>query len=473
MRYDIPRITISALRGGSGKTILSIGLAAAWTQAGMKVAPFKKGPDYIDAGWLAFATGRHCYNLDTYLCEPDVVRTSFFRHSQKTDIALIEGNRGLYDGIDLAGSTSTADIAKLVDAPVLLCLDVTKSTRTMAALVLGCLHFDPEVRICGVILNRVAGTRHAGILTKTIEHHTGVPVLGAIPKLREQDFPERHMGLVPSQEHGWASHSIRTAAAVVKEHVDLERLLRLSQPTVLRNPEKNKSFHKAITTEEKPVTIGFIKDAAFQFYYPENLEALEEEGAVLVPVSSLEDGRLPDIDALYIGGGFPETHAAALVGNASLRKEILEAANNGLPIYAECGGLMYLGEALVLDGTCYPMCGVFPVRFGFSEKPQGHGYVRVTVDGDNPFYPKGLSILGHEFRYSRVEAIEEGIPMAFSMGRGVGIGKGRDGLVFRNTLAAYTHIHAMGTPQWAPSLVAQARLFRASKEKATSLSDTK
>ncbi|TYT74177.1 cobyrinate a,c-diamide synthase [Desulfobotulus mexicanus] len=463
MRYDIPRIAIAALRGGSGKTILSIGLAAAWTQAGISVAPFKKGPDYIDAGWLAFATGRHCYNLDTYLCEPDVVRTSFFRHSQGSDIALIEGNRGLYDGIDLAGNTSTADIAKLIDAPVLLCLDVTKTTRTMAALVLGCLHFDPDVRICGVVLNRVAGTRHAGILTRTIEHHTGVPVLGAIPKLRDQDFPERHMGLVPTQEHGWASHSIRTSAAVVSENVDMHRVFNLAQPVSIQADQGKDSFILDSSFIKKDsVKIGFLKDAAFQFYYPENLEALEAEGAELIPIHSLEDKVLPEIDALYIGGGFPETHAASLTANASLRKSIFEAAHAGLPIYAECGGLMYLGEALILDGTSYPMCGVFPVRFGFSDKPQGHGYVRVKVEAKNPFFPEGLSILGHEFRYSRVEYLKEDIPMVFSMGRGTGIAKGMDGLIFKNTLAAYTHIHALGTPQWAPAMVNQARIFKES-----------
>ncbi|TWI75523.1 hydrogenobyrinic acid a,c-diamide synthase (glutamine-hydrolysing) [Desulfobotulus alkaliphilus] len=461
MRYDIPRIAIAALRGGSGKTILSIGLAAAWTQTGIGVAPFKKGPDYIDAGWLAFATGRHCYNLDTYLCEPHVVRTSFFRHSQGSDIALIEGNRGLYDGIDLAGNTSTADIAKLIDAPVLLCLDVTKSTRTMAALVLGCLHFDPDVRICGVVLNRVAGTRHAGILTKAIEHHTGVPVLGAIPKLRDQDFPERHMGLVPTQEHGWATHSIRTSAAVVRENVDMDRVFSLAQPlSPQADQKKDPLISDSLSIKESSVKIGFLKDAAFQFYYPENLEALEAEGAELIPIHSLEDQELPEIDALYIGGGFPETHATSLTANASLRKSIFEAAHAGLPIYAECGGLMYLGEALILDGTSYPMCGVFPVRFGFSDKPQGHGYVRVTVEKKNPFFPEGLSILGHEFRYSRVEYLQEDVPMVFSMGRGTGITKGRDGLIFKNTLAAYTHIHALGTPQWAPAMVNRARMFK-------------
>lgn len=464
MSYDIPRVAVAALRGGSGKTILSIGLAAAWTQAGKLVAPFKKGPDYIDAGWLAFATGRHCYNLDTYLCDPAVVRHSFFHHAQDAHIALIEGNRGLYDGIDLEGNTSTADIAKLVDAPVLLCLDVTKSTRTMAALVLGCLHFDPDLRICGVILNRVAGARHAGILTKAIEYHTGVPVLGAIPKLRDQDFPERHMGLVPSQEHGWASHSIRTAGAVVKEHVDLDRLFRLAQPVSDSSAwDDSRTFSGVMQEREDRVRIGFFRDAAFQFYYPENLEALEDAGAELIAINSLEDATLPDIDALYIGGGFPETHAAALVGNAGLREDIRRAAHGGLPIYAECGGLMYLGEALVLDGSAYPMCGVFPVRFGFSEKPQGHGYVRVEVTGENPFYPKGLCIRGHEFRYSRVEFIEDNYPCAFSMKRGVGIAKRQDGLVFRNTLAAYTHIHAMGTPEWAPAMVTQARNFRSGR----------
>ena len=457
-RLNFPRIAVSALKGGSGKTILSIGLTAAWAQSGKSVAPFKKGPDYIDAGWLGFAANRHCYNLDTYFCSTDIVKDSFYRHGEGADIALIEGNRGLYDGIDVAGNTSTADIAKLLDAPVLLVLDCTKSTITMAALVLGCQQFDPDTKIAGVMLNRVAGMRHAGILTRSIEHHTGIPVVGAIPKLRQQDFPERHMGLVPTPEHGWATHSIRTAASIVKEHLDLDRIFEMARPT-REIIEADVPVIEVSRLEAAPVRIGVVKDAAFQFYYPENLEALAAEGAELVMINSLEDGTLPEVDALYIGGGFPETHASTLAANQTLREAIFAVAEAGMPIYAECGGLIFLGEEISIDGMQYPMCGVFPIRFSVSRKPQGHGYVRVRVDGDNPFYPDGTEIRGHEFRYSRVEHMR-GCDLALAMERGVGVRHKRDGLTKHNVLASYTHIHALGTPEWAPGLVGKAREFK-------------
>ncbi|HSM74109.1 MAG TPA: cobyrinate a,c-diamide synthase, partial [Desulfobacterales bacterium] len=221
---EFPRIVISALRGGSGKTILSIGIIAALTHGGKTVAPFKKGPDYIDAGWLALAAGRPCYNLDTFLASKEDVRASFLKHAQSADIAVVEGNRGLFDGIDSGGATSTAELAKLLQAPVILCIDCTKSTRTMAAVVLGCQHFDPEVAIKGVVLNRVAGTRHERILRSSIESRCGIPVLGALPKLDRQSFPERHMGLVPTPEHGWARNAIAAAAEIARTHLDLKAI---------------------------------------------------------------------------------------------------------------------------------------------------------------------------------------------------------------------------------------------------------
>jgi cobyrinic acid a,c-diamide synthase len=213
---------IAALRGGSGKTILSIGLIAAWQKRNKFIAPFKKGPDYIDTGWLALAANRPCYNLDTFLLTPPLILQSFLTHTHKDDIAVIEGNRGLYDGIDLVGSTSTAELAKLLKTPVLLCVDCTKITRTMAAVISGLIQFDPDVTIMGVVLNRVAGARHERILRDNIEHYCGIPVLGAIPKLKTQIFPERHMGLVPTPEHDWAGESINTAAQVAGDHIDLD-----------------------------------------------------------------------------------------------------------------------------------------------------------------------------------------------------------------------------------------------------------
>jgi cobyrinic acid a,c-diamide synthase len=478
---DIPRILIAALRGGSGKTVLSIGIIAALCNIGKSIVPFKKGPDYIDAGWLAMAAGRPCHNLDTFMADEQVVCQSFLSHTAKSEnlIAVIEGNRGLYDGLDVDGTTSTASLSKLLNTPVVLCLDCTKSTRTMAAVVLGLLHFDPDVKIEGIILNRVAGPRHENVLRSSIETHCGISVIGAVPKLKSQDFPERHMGLLPTPEHAWARKSIQTAADVVKAHVDLPAILRiaeaaenkpvtcgLNEPVFEISNNRSESGTVSIAPLPRQPKIGIIKDSAFQFYYPENLAALTSAGAELVFMSALRDKTLPEIDALYIGGGFPETHAEQLADNLSFKNSIKKAADRGLPVYAECGGLMYLGESLVLDKP-YAMAGVLPLVFGFSKKPQGHGYTIATVDKKNPFYDIGTVLKGHEFHYSRViEWRGEERDMAFSMTKGRGIIDQRDGICYKNVLATYVHIHAMGTPHWAKSII---RIASESKILSTSI----
>ena len=459
---EFPRLIIAALRGGSGKTIISIGIIAALKKLGESVTPYKKGPDYIDAGWLALAAGQPCYNLDTFMISPPVVTASFLSRAKPDEIAVIEGNRGLYDGIDVEGSTSTAELAKLLATPVVMCIDATKTTRTMAAVVSGCDQFDPAVRIKGVILNRVAGPRHENILRQSIEVHCGIPVLGAIPKLGRQNFPERHMGLVPTPEHDWAHESIRAIGEVARKYIDLEAIIDIARgaPKLPAIPSRS----KAPLPAENPVQpgrtrpkIGIIRDSAFQFYYPENIEALKQAGADIEFCSPLSSDALPAIDGLYIGGGFPETHAEALADNLSFRKQLKELADRNLPIYAECGGLMYLGQELVLKEKAYPMAGVLPIVYGFSKKPQGHGYTVVTVDRKNPYFDVGDEIRGHEFHYSKVLAFN-GNPddLVFHMQRGSGIINGRDGARYKSTLATYTHTHALGTPTWARALVRNA-----------------
>jgi cobyrinic acid a,c-diamide synthase len=472
---DFPRIMVAALRGGSGKTILSIGLIAAWKKHKKSIAPFKKGPDYIDTGWLALAADRPCYNLDTFLLETPQILQSFLAHCRRYDIAVIEGNRGLYDGIDLDGSTSTAELAKLLQTPVLLCVDCTKITRTMAAVISGLIRFDPDVMIKGVVLNRVAGSRHERILRDNIEHYCGIPILGAIPKLRNQIFPERHMGLVPTPEHDWAAESIDAAAQIAGEHVDLDAIYELIQDLpVLDAEDRNQKTEVSIqkTENRNRITgveadrpqIGIFKDSAFQFYYPENIDALEAAGAEVVFISPLTEKTLPELDALYIGGGFPETHAKELAENESFRKELKALAEGSLPIYAECGGLMYLGAELVLEGKSYPMAGVLPLSFDFYPRPQGHGYTIVTVENENPFYEIGTEIRGHEFHYSRVlHWTGDDKDLVFRMQRGVGITKEKDGICFKNVLATYTHIHSLGTPQWAEALINNAIAYKNKK----------
>ncbi len=465
---NVPGVVIAGLRGGSGKTIISLGITAAWRATNIKVSPFKKGPDYIDAGWLSKAAGHPCYNLDTYLCDKDVVRDSYLKHTQHFDIAVVEGNRGLYDGIDIDGTTSTAELAKLLKLPVLLVMDCTKSTRTMAALLMGCMQFDPDINICGVILNRVAGKRHEKKVRTNIEKFCGVPVFGALPKLTAEDFPERHMGLVTSEEHAFSDKALEDARHVAMTYIDLDGLY----DTVTAAYETNKGSQNsisettfdAVNVDPENVTIGVVRDSAFQFYYPDNIEALENLGARIVFISPLTQETIPDVDAIYMGGGFPETHAAQLADNKAFKEQLKVLSNKGLPIYAECGGFIFLGESIDLKGRIYPMSGILPVRFGLSKKPQGHGYTEVEVVHENPFYQCGERLKGHEFRYSRILSIDSAArEMAFNMERGKGIVDKKDGFFKNNTLGTYTHIHALGSPSWAPSLVNSAKAFKASK----------
>ncbi|MFC1812797.1 cobyrinate a,c-diamide synthase [Thermodesulfobacteriota bacterium] len=464
---DLPRIIIAALRGGSGKTILSAGIIAALKKNGKTVSPFKKGPDYIDAGWLAFAADRPCHNLDTFMIKEESVLQSFLRNTEKEDIAVIEGNRGLYDGIDLEGSTSTAELAKLIKAPLVLCIDATKTTRSMAAVVMGCLQFDPDVSIKGVILNRVSGPRHESILRRSIEHYSGVPVIGAVPKLDTQDFPERHMGLVPTPEHAWATESIEAISKIASKYLDLDALAAIAYDAgPLAGIEISEEvIPQPATRIPHPIPrIGIIKDSAFQFYYPENIAALEAAGAETIFFSPLSGDTMPPVDGLYIGGGFPETHAQQLAENVRFREQLKSLAEDGLPVYAECGGLMYLGEALVLEGKSFPMVGVLPVVFGFSKKPAGHGYTVVTVDRKNPFFKAGTELKGHEFHYSHVlKWSGDEKDLVFGMKRGTGLIDKRDGVCYKNVLATYTHIHALGTPEWADAVVRMAASFRDKK----------
>ena len=478
---DNPGLIIAALRGGSGKTIFSVGIISALKNLGHTIAPFKKGPDYIDAGWLALAAGRTCYNLDTFLVEKEIVLHSFISHTLPGDIAVIEGNRGLYDGIDIEGTTSTAELAKLLDLPVILCINATKTTRTMAAVVSGCMQFDPDVRIEGVILNRVAGPRHENILKNSIEHFCGVPVVGSVPKLKSGNFPERHMGLIPTPEHNWAKESIDAMSRAALKYLDLEQVKEIASQNKEDNRQKQlkartskDKFQKSRISAREPglekkeaekdsqaPVIGIIKDSAFQFYYPDNFEALVLEGAKLAFISPLKNKIIPSLDALYIGGGFPETHAEKLAENTRFKEKLRAMAETGLTIYAECGGLMYLGEELILKGNTYPMVGLFPVSYGFSKKPKGHGYTVISVIRENPYFTIGAEIKGHEFHYSSVLKWRgDDSDLAFSIKRGTGFVNKKDGVCYNNVLATYIHIHALGNPSWAKSMVRNAILFR-------------
>lgn len=453
-----PRVIIAALKGGAGKTILSLGLVSAWREKGYCIAPFKKGPDFIDAGWLAFAADRLCYNLDPFLMNEAQILRSFLHRSDGVDLSLIEGNRGLYDGLDLDGCCSTAELGKLLKTPVLIIVDVSMTTRTIAAVIKGCQAFDPDLDIAGVILNRVANSRQEGLITGAIEKYCGIPVVGAVPKLKENIFPERHMGLVPYQERNRAEKAISWAKKTVQDNLQLDQIWEIAHGVEpIEAVSEDIASESIVIAKHRSPRIGFIRDRAFWFYYPENLEQLERMGAVLVQIDAISDKELPSLDALYIGGGFPETQAQTLADNKTFRDSLREAIEEGLPVYAECGGFMYLGERLLVDNKSYPMVGALPVEFILQRKPQGHGYTILEVAGPNPFYPVGELLRGHEFHYSKpVLTKEKDLKFVFKVDRGHGVDGIRDGICKKNLLATYTHVHAAGNPNWAKGLFSAA-----------------
>jgi cobyrinic acid a,c-diamide synthase len=437
-------------------------MAAAWKKRGREVIPFKKGPDYIDAAWLSLAAGQSCYNLDTFLMGREQVLRSFFQKSTPGSLSLVEGNRGLYDGMDVAGSHSTAELAKLLRAPVVLVIDCDKVTRTAAAMVLGCQRLDPEVAIKGVILNRVAGSRHEKILQIAVEQSCNLPILGAVPRMEDFPFPERHLGLTPPQEHLGVEKALARALEIAEKYLELDHLWEIAggAPSFRPGIEEVKPLRGRNKKNLGPPTIGVVKDSAFQFYYPENLQGLADAGARVVEISAIQERELPPVDALYIGGGFPETHVRPLSENVGFRNSLREAVENGLPVYAECGGFMYLGESLTVDESSHPMVGALPVAFRMEKRPQGHGYTLLEVEKENPFFAVGRMLKGHEFHYSRILSLGEGgVHFAYRVKRGVGIDGARDGLCRKNVLATYSHLHALGTEGWAEALVARAMRY--------------
>ena len=448
-----PRVVLSGMSGGSGKTVATLGLIETWRRQGLTVAPFKKGPDYIDAAWHTLAAGRPSRNLDTFLMEPDDILRSLHTHGSRADVAVVEGSRGLYDGMDAEGTHSTAEVAGLLSAPVILVVDCTKVTRTVAAMILGCKMMDKHGAIAGVILNQVANIRQETLISRAVEKEAGTLILGAIPRVKGISFSERRLGLLPPQEHPKAVETLDKLADMISGNVDVGAILEIaaSAPELARTPSVDTAMNPL---REPGPRIGFFKDSAFTFYYPENLEALQSHGATLVEINSMEDEVLPPIDALYIGGGFPETHAEEISANASLRESVRESASDGLPVYAECGGLIYLGDSIEVGGKSYPMAGVFPAAFCVERKPQGHGYVIAEIDKPNPFFRSGTVLRGHEFHYARVCRYDpEKINTTFKVRRGVGFDDGRDGLVHKNVFASFCHIHALGEKGWAKAFV--------------------
>jgi cobyrinic acid a,c-diamide synthase len=459
--FTFPRVVVAGLSGDSGKTLISVGIARAWKRRGLRVAVFKKGPDYIDPAWLGAAASQPARNLDSFLMSPDALLASV-ESARGADVALIEGNRGLFDGLDAQGTHSTAELAKSLRAPLILVVDTKKSTRTVAALVLGCQALDPALPLAGVILNRVASPRQERLIRQALAQVSTVPVLGVLPRLPHEPLPARHLGLVLPAERADRERGIEDIADAVEATVDLEAIHCLADRAPRLPIPSPTSFEPRATA---PVRIGVLRDEAFSFYYTENLAALEVAGAEIVPISPLRDVRLPAIDALYAGGGYPELHAEALAANVELRMSLAERIARGLPAWAECGGLMYLASGLHCRGRRHPMVGALPVDIVQTARPQGHGYMEATVDRANPYFPVGTRLRGHEFHYSRVvdeRTVSDALSTTMlAVQRGTGLAGKRDGLCVGRLFASYMHLFAPGVPEWAPALVRVAREARA------------
>ncbi len=375
---NYPRIVISGLSGDSGKTIVTCGLLVSLKNRGLDVAAFKKGPDYIDSAWLSLASGKPARNLDSYMMGFPMVKRSFLNNALENGINIIEGNRGLFDGLDSKGTHSTAQLADCLQARIIIVQDITKVTRTAAASIVGCLHLDPKLHIEGVILNRCAGARHIRIVKEAIEEETGIPVLGTIPKLPDKFImPSRHLGLVMPEELQEKSEIMEVLNKIIEENVDISKILSIAKTSVplSKSEPAGKIKSAGIIKDDKQVKIGVFRDNSFSFYYPENLELLEETGARLIPISA-ERKITPDLkvlleglDAIYIGGGFPEINLSRLSENIEFNAAIKALAEDGLPIYAECGGLMYLAQKITWRGREYPLTGILPLEIKMHDKP--------------------------------------------------------------------------------------------------------
>ncbi|WXU00294.1 MAG: Cobyrinate a,c-diamide synthase [Catillopecten margaritatus gill symbiont] len=436
-------IYISAAHKSSGKTVVSLGLCAAFKAKSLKVQAFKKGPDYIDPIWLSQASGNPCYNLDFYTMSEEEITELF--NQQPSDITFIEGNKGLYDGMNTMGGDANADMAKLLGSSVVLVIDTNGITRGVAPLLMGYQAFDPDVNIAGVILNKVAGERHESKLVQAIEYYTDVPVLGAIRRSKDLIIDERHLGLMPANESAQSQIFIDRAGELVTDQVNLDKILSLN--------------NKITSVASKPVatsanlTVAVAKDQAFGFYYQDDLDAFKSLGVKIEFFNTLSATKLPKCDSLFIGGGFPEMQLEKLSANQSLLSDIKLKIEKGLPTYAECGGLMYLSRKITHQGKSHKMVGVIEGDTLMTPKPIGRGYVQLAPTNNHPWVNVANKIYAHEFHYSKLENLNPKTHYAYKVLRGVGVDNKQDGILTHNLLATYTHLRSVGGNHWVKQFI--------------------
>ena len=448
----IKGIVIAGTNSGAGKTTITLGLMAALTARGYRIAPFKVGPDFIDPGHHTRITGRISRNLDGWMLSHATNRETFSRHAAAGDIAVVEGVMGLFDGYDgRSEAGSTAQMAKWLGLPVLLVVGARSMARSAAALVQGFERFDDGLAYAGVLFNQLGSDRHLHYLQEAMEDHVRMPVLGGLLRDEAIAIPERHLGLVTREDHDLSEKSRSRLAELIESRMDLDALL-ASLPDI-RLPAR--AAAETGTGSTARVRIGVARDAAFCFYYQENLEMLEAAGARLVYFSPLMDTRLPeDLAGLYFGGGYPELHAEMLAENRTLRREIRQMSRLGMPIYGECGGFMYLCREMGdTEGNAFPMTGCLPFATHMLDRLKALGYREVTLKQPTVLGPAGQTMRGHEFHYSGIRDGDQQASGAYGMTDRAGVEKTAEGFVVHQTLGSYVHLHFGSCPQAAENFV--------------------
>lgn len=459
---ELPRFMIAATQSGSGKTTITSGIIAVLKKMGLKVQAFKVGPDYIDPGYLTIASGCQAENLDTWLMNEHSMTRIFAKSASTADIAIVEGAMGLFDG-GKDGVSSSAEISKILRLPVVLIVDAKSMGESAAAVAAGFMNYDPDINICGVIINRLGSENHRKMICDAMER-IGIPVLGTIFRDDSMTISERPLGLLPAWETD-SEISIQKIAEIIENKVDITTLIKIasqSKSLIVRE--------QVLNIIDRKVKIGVAKDAAFSFYYKESLQEFINAGAELVFFSPLHDKELPNIDGLIFGGGFPELYAKELSDNSGMMKSIKEAADNGVPVYAECGGFMYLTEKLTdSDCTSFKMASVIPVNCKINKRLQSIGYIEAKSITDTVLCPAGTVVRGHEFHFSSIEMIkeEDSFPWAFNFHKRSSGAKYMSGYASKNVLASYLHIHFAGHSHLALNFVLRCVDFKKEKESLT------
>jgi cobyrinic acid a,c-diamide synthase len=477
MSFSCPKgVVVAGSHSGSGKTTVTLGLLAALKKRGFSLAPFKVGPDFIDPGHHRQITGKQSWNLDGWMLSESENRKIFTKGIADADIAVVEGVMGLFDGYDgRSEAGSTAQMSKWLNLEILLVVDARSMARSAAAVVFGFTQFDPECRFCGVVFNNVASSRHMNYLCQAMEGTTSLPVLGGLPKNADLQIPGRHLGLVTAEDHAFTEEQEASLAKFIEDHLDLDGLIDRLPDIVVENmgstvdEQTTGGSHKYFSVpSDYKVRIGVARDNAFCFYYPDNFELLEKFGARIVFFSPVHDRTVPEgLDGLYLGGGYPELHADRLSKNISMRKSILKMCRDGMPVYAECGGFMYLCEKLITkEGDTYDMIGCFSFTSRMKNRLTALGYRKIRLSHETPLGGKGLAARGHEFHYSRMEKSQstKKVSMVYETTDRSGVDRNCPGYLVNQCLGSYVHLHFRSCPAMAENFVSACSKYHSNRK---------